>query len=181
MGRRFAEAEKHKTLDKMINSRKDWLSGEGMAELEIKAGDKFFVPWPFSYFHNSEENTIVLGADFTSTRRSDGFPSETVYHVEGRSILTVIGVFEPPGYQTRIFYTRHYQPPAEIVDQISGTKQLRIKTLSFFKRMLGPSYLQLGRKASEQEILKAIAEIKAAIAKGPEDSRPFYEDDEIPF
>lgn len=165
-----------------MKARKYRFSGEGIAELEIKAGDKFFVPWPFSYIYVDEENTLALAAGFTSIGRG-GLVEDTVYHVEGRSILTVIGVFNPPGYQTRIFYTRHYQPPAETgSNQLSGTKQLRIKTLSFFKRMLGPDYLQLHRKASEEEILRAIADIKKAIARGREEpEQPEEYDDEIPF
>ena len=151
--------------------------------MEIKAGDKFFVPWPFSYFHNPFTNTLELAEGFTSIKIiEDAIAGEDVYHVEGRSILNVIGVYKPPGYQTRIFYTRHYQPPAEIVDQISGTNLLRIKTLSFFRRMLGPGYLQKGRKATRQETLKAIADIKAAIARDGEEQEElevYY--DEIPF
>lgn len=149
--------------------------------MEIKPGDKFIVPWPFSYFHNHLENTLVLAIGFIRVKNNYDFPPEMIYHVEGRSILNVIGVFKPPGYQTRIFYTRHYQPPAEIVDEIYGTNQLRIKTISFFKRMIRPDYLQHGRKATEQETLKAIADIKTAIAKGPEEPKPIYEDDDIPF
>jgi hypothetical protein len=149
-----------------------------MAELEIKAGDTFFVPWPFSYYYDDEENTIFLSPGFTARGVSDG--TEEVYHVEGRSILTVIGVFKPPGYQTRIFYTRHYQPPAETgSNQLSGTNELRIKTLSFFKRMLGPGYLQQHRKASEQETLKAIADIKRRIAKRGEEPEDY--DFQFPF
>ena len=155
-----------------------------MSEVEIKAGDKFFVPWPFSYYHNEEENSIVLTEGFATIANRNDPSSETVYHVEGRSILTVIAVFTPPRYQTRIFYTRHYQPPAEIVDQITGTNQLRIKTLSFFKRMLKPDYLQNARKLSDEEILKVIAKIKATIARErEEDEEPtsFFKDDDIPF
>jgi hypothetical protein len=56
MQRGLAPVQKYKTLDKMITARKYWLSGEDMAELEIKAGDKFFVPWPFSYVYINDEN-----------------------------------------------------------------------------------------------------------------------------
>jgi hypothetical protein len=167
----------------MINNRKDRFSGEDMAEVEIKAGDTFFVPWPFSYVYLEDENTIALLAGFTSFEIS-GFGTDTVYHVEGKSILTVIGVFTPPGYQTRIFYTRHYHPPAETgTAQLFGSKQLRIKTVSFFKRMLGPGYLNQHRKASEQETLKAIADIKRRIAKRSEEPREpeEYDDSEFPF
>ncbi|MDR3604300.1 MAG: hypothetical protein P4L38_06690 [Syntrophaceae bacterium] len=75
-----------------------------MAELEIKAGDEFFVPWPFSYVYINDENTLALVPGFASIDREDGVVIDMVYHVEGRSILTVIGVFKPPGYQTRILH-----------------------------------------------------------------------------
>ena len=73
MGRGFAPVQKSKTLDKMIKARKYWLSGEGMAEVEIKAGDKFFVPWPFSYVYDHEENTLALVPGFASIDREDGY------------------------------------------------------------------------------------------------------------
>ncbi|WP_296341520.1 hypothetical protein [Reyranella sp.] len=112
----------------------------------VVAGAVFVVPHPFCWEMASKPGDDPEGPysiEIMSWRpgvrpelRGHGEYHYTVEEYEGMGsqILTVVGVFRPGKYPTRVFYTRRWRDPD---GKEFGKGGLRIKVMSAFKRIIG--------------------------------------------
>lgn len=106
----------------------------------MKPGDVFTVTYPFMRdsfsmpdFDGESFTEVVLptwkpGCDYRPCAPDD---TEGFCHAEGKMELTVVEVFKPGKYPTRVFFTRQWIGPD---GKKFGKANLRIMTLPAFKR-----------------------------------------------
>lgn len=85
---------------------------------------------------------ILTGPDGESTSTAHG---------EGTMTLTVVDVFKPGRYPTRVFFTRSFAPPTGAA---FGKNKLRVATAEKFRR-LARGYAHHYRVQTESEIAEA--------------------------
>lgn len=105
---------------------------------EIRAGDKFAVSYPFwlGETYDWAAGTAKLvdtwnpGVTFqpTGPETSEGFANGM-----GKMHLTVVDVYRPGDWPTRVFYTRKWEDPN---GKIFGKNRLHIKALGNFRGLL---------------------------------------------
>lgn len=103
---------------------------------EINEGAVFEVaPFPFvverargcdeeGYFEFNTWRPGVSGDDGFGQKHANG---------EGAMILTVVAVFKPGRYPTRVFFTRKWRAPN---GKIFGSNALKVATVAWFKQRL---------------------------------------------
>lgn len=140
--------------------------------LEIVAGAVFTVPHPFCRQLVSlpgddpegppsvERMSWVPGVRFEYGDSAYGDDPDTVeeYDGIGVQILTVVAVFKPGRFPTRVFYTRKWRVPE---GREFGKGGLRIKVMSAFKRLISgyqyqnPARLKTSAEWFAAELAKA--------------------------
>lgn len=138
----------------------------------IVEGSVFVVPHPFCWELASKPGGDPDGPysiEFMSWRPGVRLElrghSEHHYTVEehegqGAQILTVIGVFKPGKYPTRVFYTRKWRDPD---GKEFGKGALRIKVLSAFRRIISGYHYQYETALMPKEDMLAAKRARASM------------------
>lgn len=110
---------------------------------EVEAGAVFVVPYPFCrtvYEHFDADGPVKIkswqpGVRFEYGPNAYGDDPDTVeeYDGMGAQILTVVAVFKPGRFPTRVFYTRKWRAPN---GHEFGKPALRIKVVSAFRTLI---------------------------------------------
>jgi hypothetical protein len=104
----------------------------------ISEGAVLVVPYPFVREAASVPALEGPPVDIMSWRPGTDYrycapdDTEAVAHAMGAQLLTVVSIFKPGRYPTRVFYTRRWRDPN---GKEFGKAALRIKTLDAFKRI----------------------------------------------
>lgn len=112
----------------------------------INPGDRFEFPYPFL----RGKKTLLLDEDgpyqamhwIPGVRSEEGEPDPyydrdgTILTADGvgKQVVTVVDVFRPGSFQTRVFYTRQWKAPTGYLFGKKNT--LRIATLGNFRRLI---------------------------------------------
>lgn len=90
---------------------------------ELAIGEVFQVPYPFvrdvyvdhdqdsEGWHAVDVPTWKPGTRFENAGGPDGGNVNCLADDMGSQILTIIGIYQPPGYPTRVFFTRRWRDP----------------------------------------------------------------------
>lgn len=122
-------------------------------------GDVFKVPYPFVLSSHSEFDD---GGGWEHPNWRPGvehryvYPDsdEEVYHGEGFMVLTVVDVFKPKGWPTRVFYTRSWVDPQ---GRTFGKHGLKVTTQGHFKTLARGYRYHDTRKGGVAEAAGALA------------------------
>lgn len=103
----------------------------------IVIGEIFEVPHPFvreEYQDFEDDKPLVKYRWKPGTRQVDPGDGRLWHEADavGKQILTVVGVYQPQGFQTRVFYTRRWRDPNGTE---FGTKGCRVTALSAFRQL----------------------------------------------